>query len=96
MLGLEKGSIGGSDRQRSHHNRIIHNLEGLKVSINGISMGYYPAGYANVNTVKNAADVSFTEIISEKAATGTIDYDEKAFESIAPNAPAKVREAWMN
>ena len=95
MLGLEKGSIGGSDWQRNRHKRIIHNLEDLKMSISGISMGYYPTGYANVNTVKNTTDVSFTETISEKAATDKIDYDERAFEYLAPNAPEEVKKAWM-
>lgn len=65
------------------------------MGINGILTGYYQSVYTNVNTVKNSADVSFTETISGKASTEKIDYDERAFEYLAPNAPEDVKKAWM-
>ena len=65
------------------------------MGINGILTGYYQPVYTNVNTVKNSADVSFTETISGKASTEKIDYDERAFEYLAPNAPEDVKKAWM-
>ena len=66
------------------------------MSISGIgAAGYYPTRYTNVNSVKNTADASFTETISEKAAADKIDYDERAFEYVAPNAPEEVKKAWM-
>lgn len=70
-------------------------MEDLKKGIKGISTGYYPTGYTNVNTVKNSADVSFAETISGKASTEKIDYNERAFEYLAPNAPKEVKKAWM-
>ena len=65
------------------------------MGINGISTGYYPTEHNNVKTVKNAADNSFADTISEKAATDKIDYDERAFDFFAPNAPDEVRKAWL-
>ena len=35
------------------------------------------------------------ETISEKAVADKIDYDERAFEYLAPNAPEEVKKAWM-
>lgn len=36
------------------------------------------------------------EIVEEKAAQDkTIDYDEKAFDMVGPNAPQEVKDAWM-
>ena len=65
------------------------------MGINGISTGYYPTGYTNVKTVEKPADNLFADTISEKAATDQIDYDERAFEYLAPNAPEEVKKAWM-
>ena len=65
------------------------------MGINGILTGYYQSVYTNVNTVKNSADVSFTETISGKSSTEKIDNDERAFEYLAPNAPEDVKKAWM-
>ena len=65
------------------------------MGINGISTGYYPTGYANAKTVEKPADNLFADTISEKAATNQIDYDERAFDFFAPNAPEEVREAWI-
>lgn len=65
------------------------------MSINGVSTNYYSTAHANVKTVKNAADNSFADTISEKVATDKIDYDERAFDFFAPNAPDEVRKAWL-
>lgn len=65
------------------------------MSINGVSTNYYSTAHANVKTVKNAADNSFADTISEKVATDKIDYDERAFVFFAPNAPDEVRKAWL-
>ena len=65
------------------------------MSINGVSTNYYSTAHANVKTVKNAADNSFVDTISEKVATDKIDYDERAFDFFAPNAPDEVRKAWL-
>ena len=65
------------------------------MGINGVSTNYYSTAHANVKTVKNAADNSFADTISEKVATDKIDYDERAFDFFAPNAPDEVRKAWL-
>lgn len=65
------------------------------MSINGVSTNYYSTAHANVMTVKNAADNSFADTISKKVATDKIDYDERAFDFFAPNAPDEVRKAWL-
>lgn len=65
------------------------------MSINGVSTNYYSTAHANVKTVKNAVDNSFADTISEKVATDKIDYDERAFDFFAPNAPDEVRKAWL-
>ena len=45
-------------------------------------------------TGKNFADLA-AETAQEKTAQDKIDYEERAFESIAPNAPEEVKQAWM-
>ena len=99
MLGLEKGSIGGSDWQRNRHKRIIHNLEDLKMSISGIgAVGYPVIGYTAKKAERSAESgaVGFMETMAEKAGQDkTADYDEKAFDMVGPNAPQEVKDAWM-
>ena len=65
------------------------------MSINGVSANYYPTAYMNTNTPKSTETASFADTIVEKAAIGKIDYDERAFNFFAPNAPDEVREAWL-
>ena len=66
------------------------------MSINGISAGYYPTAYTNIQKVKATETTSFADTIVEKAATaGVRDYDERAFDFFAPNAPDEVRKAWL-
>ena len=65
------------------------------MSINGISAGYYSTAYANTNIPKSTETTSFADTIAEKAETDKIDYDERAFEYLAPNAPEEVKKAWM-
>ena len=62
------------------------------MSINERSTGYYSTGYKNVNTVKNTADISFTDTILEKDATSKIDYGECAFEFL-PQCPGRSKES---
>lgn len=69
------------------------------MSINGIGAAGYPAAEYTVRnaekSVKSGA-VGFKETIEEKAAQNEIiDYDEKAFEMVGPNAPQSVKDAWM-
>lgn len=65
------------------------------MNINGISTAYYQAGYTNVKPSNNTVASSFEDAISEKAASEKIDYDERAFEYLGPNAPEEVKKAWM-
>lgn len=41
--------------------------------------------------MSDETETSFNSAVQEKAP----DYNEKAFESLAPNAPEEVRNAWM-
>ena len=69
------------------------------MSINGISAGYYPAGYANNKTTKAETGKTFAEIASQKS----VEADKEAvqekssvgFDSIGSQAPDVVRQAWM-
>ena len=65
------------------------------MSINGISTAYYQVGYTNVKPINNTGAGSFKDTISEKAVSEKIDYDERAFEYLGPNAPDEVKKAWM-
>lgn len=57
------------------------------MSINGILTAYYQVGYANVKPTNNTGAGPFKDTISEKAVSEKIDYDERAFEYLGPNAP---------
>lgn len=65
------------------------------MGIKGISTGYYPVGYANVKPTNNTGASSFKDTITVKAASEKIDYGERAFEYLGPNAPDEVKKAWM-
>lgn len=68
----------------------------MKMSINGISAGYYPTAYTNTSTAKSTETDSFADTIAEKAATASArDFGVEAFEKSAPNAPQSVKDAWM-
>lgn len=66
------------------------------MSVNGIGAGHQIAGYDARKAERNvdSGTVGFMEIVEEKAAQdNAIDYDEKAFEMVAPRAPQKVKDA---
>ena len=69
------------------------------MSVSGIGTTGYPiAGYETRKTERNAESetAGFMEIMEEKAAQdNAINYNEKAFEYVAPNAPESVKQAWM-
>lgn len=74
------------------------------MSINGIGTGYQATGYETRKTEKNVTKENFADqavkaaeikTIRENAMQEKMDYGEKSFESIAPNAPEKVKQAWM-
>lgn len=69
------------------------------MSISGIGTAGYPlSGYTARKSEKSAESeaVGFMETMEKKAAQNhTADYDEKAFEMVAPNAPQEVKDAWM-
>ncbi|MCM1263673.1 MAG: hypothetical protein NC313_13245 [Butyrivibrio sp.] len=69
------------------------------MSVNGIGAAGCPAAEYPVRnaekSVKSGA-AGFKETIEEKAAQNEIiDYDEKAFEMVGPNAPQRVKDAWL-
>lgn len=66
------------------------------MSISGIGTAGYPAtGYEMRKAEKDVAQKQFSQVISEKAIAKKDDVDEKVFEQIAPNAPEKVKNAWI-
>jgi hypothetical protein len=82
--------------------------KGEFMSISGIENYSCANVYQNVNRTtnqksQNVNDFSNVEIFSAIASQYTddgdvensVDYDEKAFEYVAPNAPDEVKEAWM-
>ena len=70
------------------------------MSINGIGTAGYPlAGYTARKAERSmeSGTVGFMETMEEKAAQDkVIDYDEKAFDMVGPNAPQEVKNAWMD
>ncbi len=70
------------------------------MSINGIGTAGYPlAGYTARKAERSmeSGTVGFMETMEEKAAQDkVIDYDEKAFDMVGPNAPQEVKDAWMD
>lgn len=69
------------------------------MSVSGIGAAGYPlTGYMARKTEKSAESgtVGFMETAEKKAAQDkTMDYDEKAFDMVGPNAPQDVKNAWM-
>ena len=70
------------------------------MGINGIGTAGYPlAGYTARKAERSmeSGTVGFMETMEEKAAQDkVIDYDEKAFDMVGPNAPQEVKDAWMD
>ncbi|MBP3475426.1 MAG: hypothetical protein J6K48_03795 [Lachnospiraceae bacterium] len=64
------------------------------MAISRIGATGYPAGYETRKTERNTTSKSFADQAAE-AVKDKIDYDEKAFESVGPNAPENVKQAWM-
>jgi hypothetical protein len=64
------------------------------MSISGIGNYNYANGYAVKNS-SNETGSQFVDTVAEKSVASKVDYDEKAFDYVAPNAPEKVKEAWM-
>lgn len=69
------------------------------MSVNGIGAGYQTTGYETSKIQRNVTERNFVDLAAEtaleKTAQDKIDYEERAFESIAPNAPEEVKQAWM-
>ena len=66
------------------------------MSVSGIGTAGYPvARYETRKTERVALKKQFSDVVSEKVIAKKDDVDEKAFEQIAPNAPEKVKNAWI-
>ena len=66
------------------------------MSVNGIGTAGYPmAGYGTKQTENNVSENQFMDTLVEKEDAVKNDHAEKAFRSVAPNAPEKVKTAWM-
>lgn len=69
------------------------------MGINGIGVAGYPVtGYTARKAERSAESgaVGFMETVTEKAEQDKkVDYDEKAFDMVGPNAPQDVKDAWM-
>lgn len=71
------------------------------MSINGIGLtGYLAMGYGTRRTKRDVPGNSFADHAAQTAQNKVeqekTDYDERAFESIGPNAPKEVKQAWMD
>lgn len=69
------------------------------MSINEIGTAGYPAaGYPAKKTERNAGSgaVGFMDTVADKVVQDKkVDYDDKAFDMVGPNAPQEVKDAWM-
>lgn len=66
------------------------------MSIRGIGTIDYPmVGYETKRTETNMSENQFMDTLIEKESTDKSSHAEKAFHSVAPNAPEKVKTAWM-
>ena len=68
------------------------------MSLNGIAAMGNPAWYGTRKAKSSTESTAsgFMEIAAKMAAQDkTIDYDEKAFDMVGPNAPLDVKNAWM-
>lgn len=66
------------------------------MSIRGIgTIGYPMAGYETKRIETNVSENQFMDTLIEKESTDKSSHAEKAFRSVAPNAPEKVKTAWM-
>lgn len=66
------------------------------MSVSGIGTTGYPmAGYKTKQTESNVSKNQFMDMLIEKEGAVKNDHDEKAFRFVAPNAPEKVKTAWV-
>lgn len=66
------------------------------MSVNGIGKaGYSVTGYGTKQTENNVSENQFMDTLIKKEDAVKNDHAEKAFRSVAPNAPEKVKTAWM-
>lgn len=66
------------------------------MSVNAIGTADYPmARYETKRTEGNVSENQFIDTLVEKQSTDKSNHAEKAFRSVAPNAPEKVKTAWM-
>lgn len=66
------------------------------MSVNGIgTAGYSVTGYGTKQTENNVSENQFMDTLIKKEDAVKKDHAEKAFRSVAPNAPEKVKTAWM-
>ena len=66
------------------------------MSVNAIgTVGYPMAGYETKQTENNVSENQFMDALIKKEDAVKNDHAEKAFRSVAPNAPEKVKTAWM-
>ena len=66
------------------------------MSVNGIgTAGYSVTGYGTKKTENNVSENQFMDTLIKKEDAVKNDHAEKAFRSVAPNAPEKVKTAWM-
>lgn len=66
------------------------------MSISGIGTAGYPmAGYETKLTKNNIPENQFMDTLVERESVEKNDSAEKAFRSVAPNAPEKVKTVWM-
>ena len=66
------------------------------MSVSGIgAASYSTTGYEMSRTERNVSEKQFMDALAEKESIDKNDHAEKAFRSVAPNAPEKVKTAWM-
>jgi len=66
------------------------------MNVNGIGATGYPvAGYKTRRTKNNVPENQFMDTLVERENADKNDHAEKAFRSVASNAPEKVKTAWM-
>lgn len=66
------------------------------MNINGIGVTSYSTTGSEIRkTEQDVSENQFMDAFVEKESTDKNDHAEKAFRSVAPNAPEKVKTAWM-
>lgn len=66
-----------------------------KLNIDRVGTAGYPmVGYETKQSKSNVSENQFMNTLIEKEDAVKNDHAEKAFRSVAPNAPEKVKTAW--